>query len=234
MAYFQCVLGGEFYVTASLVPIAVFQIRKNYQEVLNGAHSLDEVRALTKILLADFAKRYHPADGTGKLCYSSVASIGFGNRYVTVHQYFFFAAFLDPQTKSLLKDMMTIVDFRKLKSDIIDVVVTEELLESDRNPNGKTITPNPANAASAKDATNNQTGAARRMALMFHGLNTTSTDDNEDEGDDDSDTNNVIIKNECMAEFNHFKQNSVSIPIVLFTKLMVSLVIRWSGGRGVN
>ncbi len=76
-----------------------------------------------------------------------------------------------------------------------------------------TITPNPANAASAKDATNNQTGAAHRMALIFHGLNTTSTDDNEDEGDDDSDTNNVMIRNECMAEFNHVKQRSVSIPL---------------------
>jgi hypothetical protein len=39
-----------------------------------------------------------------------------------------FAAFLDPRTKSLLKDMMTIVEFRKLKSDIIDVKVTEGLL----------------------------------------------------------------------------------------------------------
>jgi hypothetical protein len=48
---------------------------------------------------------------------------------VTVHHYFFFAAFLDPRAKLLLKDMMTIVDLRKLKSDIIDVVVTEGLLE---------------------------------------------------------------------------------------------------------
>jgi hypothetical protein len=50
MAYFQRVLEGEFYVTASLVPIGVYQNRKNYQEVLNNAHSLDldEVKALTK------------------------------------------------------------------------------------------------------------------------------------------------------------------------------------------
>jgi hypothetical protein len=39
-----------------------------------------------------------------------------------------FAAFLDPRTKLLLKDMTTTVDFRKLKSDIIDVMVTEGLL----------------------------------------------------------------------------------------------------------
>ncbi len=45
-----------------------------------------------------------------------------------MHHYFFFAAFLDPRTKFLLNDMMTIVDFRKLKSDVIDVMVTEGLL----------------------------------------------------------------------------------------------------------
>ena len=88
MAHFQRVLEGEYYVTASLVPIAVYQIRKKYQEVINSAHSLEEVKNLVKILLADFDKRYHPADGNGKLQYSSVASVGFRNGYVTVHHFF--------------------------------------------------------------------------------------------------------------------------------------------------
>jgi hypothetical protein len=85
-------------------------------------------QSTTKHLLPDFDKHYHPADKTAMLWYSSVALIGFGNQYVTVHHYFFFAAFLNPQTKSLLEDMMTIVDFRNLKSDIIDIMVTEGLL----------------------------------------------------------------------------------------------------------
>jgi hypothetical protein len=80
IAHFQRVLEGEFYVSVSLVPIAVYQIRKNYQEVINNAHSLEEVKALAKILLTDFDKGYHPADRTGKLHYSSVASVGLGNR----------------------------------------------------------------------------------------------------------------------------------------------------------
>jgi hypothetical protein len=79
MAHFQCVLEGEFYVTSSLVPVMVHQIRKNYQKIINNAHSLEEVKDLTKILLANFNKWYHPADGTGKLQYSSIASVGFGN-----------------------------------------------------------------------------------------------------------------------------------------------------------
>jgi hypothetical protein len=46
MAHFQPVLEGEFYVTASLVPVAVYQIRKNYEELLNNSHSLGGVKAL--------------------------------------------------------------------------------------------------------------------------------------------------------------------------------------------
>jgi hypothetical protein len=45
-----------------------------------------------------------------------------------VHHYYFFAAYLDPPTKPLLKDMTTTVDLGKLKSDIIDHMVTEGLL----------------------------------------------------------------------------------------------------------
>ena len=216
MAHFQRVLEGEYYVTASLVPIAVYQIRKKYQEVINSAHSLEEVKNLVKILLADFDECYHPADGNGKLQYSSVASVGFRNRYVTVHHSFFFAAYLDPRTKPLLKDMMTTVDFGKLKSDIIDHMVTEGLLanQSDKMTTSNVNTCSSMNALSAEDANNDQTGVARRMALMFHGLNTTSTYDDEGEMDEEGkDTNSAMIRNECMAEFNRFKQNSVSIPL---------------------
>jgi hypothetical protein len=51
------------------------------------------------------------------------------------------------------------------------------------------------------------------MAWMFHGLNTTSTDVNDSEDKDNEDTGNLMIRNECMAEFNCFWQNSVSIPL---------------------
>jgi hypothetical protein len=51
MSHFQHVLEGEFYITAPLVPIAIYQIRRNYQELLNNAHSLDGVKALPNIIL---------------------------------------------------------------------------------------------------------------------------------------------------------------------------------------
>jgi hypothetical protein len=61
MARFQRVLEGKRCVTVSLVPVAVFQIRKGYQAVIDNNETLHQVKALTKILLADFDKRYHPA-----------------------------------------------------------------------------------------------------------------------------------------------------------------------------
>jgi hypothetical protein len=82
-----------------------------------------------------------------------------------VHCYFFFAAFLEPQTKSLLlRDMMMIVNFGKLKSDIIDHLGTERLLanQSDNMATDKTNTQSSMNAVSVKNATNYQTGAARK------------------------------------------------------------------------
>ena len=63
MTHFQRVLEGENYVTASLVPVAVYQIRKNYQEVIDDDNTLSVVKALTETLLADFDKRYHTSGG---------------------------------------------------------------------------------------------------------------------------------------------------------------------------
>ncbi len=50
MAYFQEALEGEKYVTASLVPIAVFQIRKKCVDFINNPEMLDPVCELTKTL----------------------------------------------------------------------------------------------------------------------------------------------------------------------------------------
>jgi hypothetical protein len=82
-------------------------------------------------------------------------------------------------------------------------------------------------AGSAKDASNDQTCAARRMSLMFHGLNATSTYDNEGKDEDDENTNNAMIRNECAAEFNHFRQNSVLIPLYTVAGSFGDPLERW-------
>ena len=208
MAHFQRVLEGESYVTASLVPIAVFQIRKGYQETIDNEHTLEEVEALTKILLADFDRRYHPASN-GMLGYSNVAVVGFGNRYTTVHHYFFVAAFLDPRTKSLLREMMTDQDYTQLKSDIVNLMITEASREKQiRKQNAKRDTKQVR--AGTGDRTM-PTAASRRMARMFHGLNTTFIGQAMDEDDDED--QEKLVRNICFAEFDRFKHNSVSIAL---------------------
>ena len=111
--------------------------------------------------------------------------------------------------------MMTFVDFGKLKSDFIDHMVAEGLLTNQlgNTATNTSHTENSMSAGSAEDANNDQTCATQRMALIFHGLNATSTFDNEGEDEDDKDTHNAMIRNECVAEFNRFRQNSVSIPL---------------------
>ena len=92
MAYFQEALEGEKYVTASHVPIAVFQVRNKFLEVMNGQETLAPVCDLTRILLAGFDTRYVPNadDGGAKLSFKWGASLGHRNRYNTVHHFFLF------------------------------------------------------------------------------------------------------------------------------------------------
>jgi hypothetical protein len=65
------------------------------------------VKNLTKILLQDFDKRYHPTAGNiRKVKFTCKPGIRERNRYTEVRPYFFIAAFLDPRTRKGLKKMM--------------------------------------------------------------------------------------------------------------------------------
>ena len=66
MAFWQRILEGEKYVTGSLVPLAIFTIRQSFVQVIASAGSDQFVKKLTRILLDDFDRRYHPT--TGVLC----------------------------------------------------------------------------------------------------------------------------------------------------------------------
>ena len=171
---FLSVLEGEYYVTASLVPVAVFQIRKGYQAVIDNDETLEQVRALTKILLADFDKRYHPAYAIGRLSYSNVVTVGFGNCYTTVHCYFFIAAYLDPRTKPLLKDIMTNQHLSQLKKDIVDLMVAEgERKKQTEIDNDERQT---ERRSGSKSVNAPGTTTSHRVASMCQGLNTMSAE----------------------------------------------------------
>eukprot|EP00804_Cyclotella_cryptica_P020067 CCRYP_014870-RA/>CCRYP_014870-RA protein AED:0.47 eAED:0.47 QI:0/0/0/0.5/0/0.5/2/0/534 len=107
MSKWQRVLEGEHFVTASLVMVAVYQIRANYVKmILDGSTSAPAV-ALAQILLKDFDERYRTTDSvSGKCCYTGKADIGFRNRCTGVHPYFVIASMLDPCIKNMLPQMI--------------------------------------------------------------------------------------------------------------------------------
>ena len=105
MGFWQRVLEGEKYVTGSLVPLAIYSIRQSFLQVIGSGAAEEAVKKLTRILLNDFDQRYHPT-AAGKLKYEREALVGHGNRYISIHPYFFKAAFLDPRTHHYLRKIM--------------------------------------------------------------------------------------------------------------------------------
>ena len=95
IATWQRILEGEKYPTGSLVVSAIYAIRAHYVNILNSEHALEPVKSLTRTLLEDFDKRYHPpADNVGKVKFTKKPETGERNRYTGVHPYFFMQRFL--------------------------------------------------------------------------------------------------------------------------------------------
>ena len=113
MGFWQRVLEGEKYVTGSLVPVAIYTIRQSFLQVIASEATEDVVKVLTRILLNDFDRRYHPTT-QGQLKYEREALVGHGNRYISIHPYFFKAAFLDPRTHHFLREIMEADNFNQV------------------------------------------------------------------------------------------------------------------------
>ena len=113
MGFWQRVLEGEKYVTGTLVPLAIYTIRQSFLQVIASEASKQAVKELTRILLNDFDRQYHPTTD-GKLKYEREALVGHGNRYISIHPYFFKAAFLDPRTHHYLRKLMEEDNFNQV------------------------------------------------------------------------------------------------------------------------
>ena len=90
-----------------------------FNEIICGDAAMP-VKMLVQKLKSDLEVRYH-FELSGALKYpSSNAITGHGNRYVTVHQYSFVAALLDPRMRSNLKTIMTASQYQQLQNDVVD------------------------------------------------------------------------------------------------------------------
>jgi hypothetical protein len=212
LAFFQRVLEGESYVSGSLVPLAVFNIRRQLNDIVEDEEVTTEgVRKLAKALLDDFDIRFRPnKDDNNLLTYSWGAVIGFRKRYTTVHHYYFAAAFLDPRAKTLLKTFMTSNDWDSLKAKIFDLMVdaAETAAVADKHNNvtrqkdtsgrGQNVVSSNSTAGLSKAAT---------VSQMFHVGSVKKPVPDKDAVDPNS------VKNKCAVELNAFVDDGVWIPL---------------------
>ena len=145
----------------------------------------------------------------------------FGNRYVGVHHYFFFASFFDPRVKSMLKDMMTDDDVSKLKEDVLDLMVVEDRLAkkeklASKKQSEDAVNERPSTAeyqsgavtsAPAPSAPPPATARSHKNKRMFRGLNTTRSISNATEVEEGEDLQQ--LRDELRAELNKFHRESV-------------------------
>ncbi|EJK60804.1 hypothetical protein THAOC_18785, partial [Thalassiosira oceanica] len=137
MSKWQRVLEGEKYVTGSLVPLAIFSIRKT-----------------------DFDERY-PTNDEGKLKYSSSVEIGRCQRYAGVHPYFFKAAFLDPRIKGGLVNILDSQSLIQLREDIVS-----EMVEADKKINPVCTDPTPHSPASTATLSSTEATSPNDLEIM--------------------------------------------------------------------
>ena len=117
----QRYLEGEKYVTASLVPRCIYKIRTRYANMLDDEDVPEPVRRLVKILLKDLDERWVPLDG--KVQFDKDIKRGAMNRYIHIHPYFFYAAFLDPRMKDDLHKTMTPANYFELETAILEQMI---------------------------------------------------------------------------------------------------------------
>ena len=103
----------KIYVTGSLVPVVIYTICQSFLQVIASVGSDPVVKKLTRILLNDFDRHYHPTI-EGQLTYSKDIGIGYGNRYTAIHPYFFRASYLDPRTHHYLKKILTVENLNQI------------------------------------------------------------------------------------------------------------------------
>ncbi len=173
IAMWQRILEGEKYPSGSLVVSAIYAICVHYVNVLNSPHAQEPVKRLTKILLENFDKRYHPPAGNvGKVNFTLRPETGERNRYTGVHPYYFIAAFLDPRTRKGLRKMIVPDQCTELREMILGRMVDVAL---DKETKNNSDDRNEMNNEEEPTVTSSSDG----IGFAFEGLYDHSDDDDD-------------------------------------------------------
>jgi hypothetical protein len=118
LAKAQNMLEGEKYPSISLVAYCITYIRKCLVKATTRNDLIPQVRSLGDKMLRDFKQRY----GDGSVNYYNPVKIGINIRYVSLHPYHVFAAFLDPRLvhKDIVNNDEDERDWEDLKTFTID------------------------------------------------------------------------------------------------------------------
>ncbi len=119
---------------------------------------------LTKILLQDFDKHYHPPAGNiGKVKFTHKPETGERKRYKGVHLNFFIAAFLDPCIRKWLKNIIVPDQCKELHEIILDLMVGVALDKEKKSNNDSRYETNYSNEPTG-------TSSSARIDFVFEGL----------------------------------------------------------------
>ncbi len=88
-------LEEEKYPTGLLVVLTIFAVLVHYVNILNSPRAQEPMKSLTKILLVDYDKSYHPPTGNvGKVKFTCKPETGEHICYMGVHPYILLQHFL--------------------------------------------------------------------------------------------------------------------------------------------
>ena len=149
-----------------------------------------------------------------------------GQRYVRLHQCFFFASFLDPRAFPMLKeDATTNTDYEQLKKDIVDQIIAKSKAMSMKNKSSNQGQDNPPATTSLPCSTKAKSKKHSKASQMLRALNAkpkASTDEIAD--------NNDELRNDCMSQLNLCIKDELT-GLELSKTMINYTVIYWSDGR---
>jgi len=208
-AELQRVLEGESHITGSLTPFAIHKIRSGYKEAIEDDRTNESVKYLANILLKDLDERYYPTE-CGKVQYFSKPDTGFRNRYISLHPYMFFAAFLDPRMKVNLASIMSYNNYKDLLSDILDNMVSMNVQIPNNSHDGN----NDYNERINERASNRGPRTKRRKQSPSVFDNFVNGGSNHNQNDRDTPRHQTSeIRRTCQMELDLFEDRNVTIPL---------------------
>ena len=150
-----------------------------------------------------------------------------GQRYIGLHQYFFFVSFLYPRAFTTSKECnMTNEVYEKLKEDGIDQMIAKSKAMSKKKKSSDQCQEKPPATTSLPYSTNEKSKKHSKASQMLRDLNAKPKESIYDTADNDDE-----LCDDFMEQLNRCIKDALGGGLSLSKKMMNCTVIHWSGGR---